>query len=286
MARNKLLKEIIREIYGDNYIAVFWKRIDIIGDIAIIKKPFDLNIEKLKPLAEELVRRMTNIKSVWAAVSPIHGEHRIRKYVHLAGEKKYITNYKEYGCIFRVDITKTFITPRLSYEHYRVAKMVKEDEVVTNMYAGVGLFSIIIAKFAKPRKVYSIDINPIAYELMKHNIKINKVENIVVPILGDAAKIIEKSLTNTSTRVLMPLPELFKEHFRYAVQALVDEGYIHVYIHVFVPKGETTNKAAIDFAKPIVERYTKDYRIENTRVVRGVGPRKYQVVLDLWIKKV
>ena len=55
---------------------------------------------------------------------------------------------------------------------------------------------------------------------------------------------------------------------------------------MFVPKGETTNKAAIDFAKPIVERYTKDYRIENTRVVRGVGPRKYQVVLDLWIKKV
>ncbi|MEL9908834.1 MAG: hypothetical protein QXP97_03565 [Desulfurococcus sp.] len=114
----------------------------------------------MKPLAEELLKRFPYIKSVWAVIPGIESPYRLRKHVWLAGEQRSETVYKEHGCYFKVDINKVYISPSLNYEHLRIARAVKSGEVVVNMFAGAGLFSIIIAKHAKLQKVYSIDINP------------------------------------------------------------------------------------------------------------------------------
>ena len=57
----------------------------------------------------------------------------------------------------------------------RIAKLVESGETVVNMFAGVGCFSIIIAKTASQTKVYSIDVNPTAVQCMEENVKINEV---------------------------------------------------------------------------------------------------------------
>ena len=69
-----------------------------------------------------------------------------------------------------VDVEKTYFSPRLSFEHQRIASLVKRNETVVNMFAGVGCFSIIIAKTVSPVKVYSIDVNPTAVECMEKNV--------------------------------------------------------------------------------------------------------------------
>ena len=70
-----------------------------------------------------------------------------------------------------------------------MASLVQSGETVVDLFAGVGPFSVLIAKRNPERKVYAVDINPEAVELLKVNARVNRVENRVFPILGDARQI-------------------------------------------------------------------------------------------------
>lgn len=285
MSRGKYIRKLAEEVLGPTKARLIWGRVEIIGDIAVIRVPFGMRPEELRPLAERLLSEFSYIKSVWAGLPGISGAYRLRPYVHLAGEKRSTTIYKEHGCLFKVDITRVYVSPALNYEHRRIAELVKPGEIVTNMFAGAGFFSIITARYSRPKKVYSIDINPDAYIFMVDNIRLNKVENVVEPILGDAAKIIEEKLSDTSDRVLMPYPEIALDYLKYALIALrKGKGWIHVYLHIDAGKKEDP----IDKARIIVlDRLIQLGYIGNVvsgRIVRTIAPRKYQVVLDVLIK--
>jgi tRNA (guanine37-N1)-methyltransferase len=282
LTKGRLLRSIVAEVYGEEAAQRFWKMVDIIGDIAVIRKPFDVGLEELRPLAKALVERLPYVRSVWATWSPVEGDYRLREFVHLAGEPRSETLYREHGCVFRVDIRRVYISPRLSYEHERIAKLVRPGEVVINMYAGAGLFSIIAAKHAKPRIVYSIDINPDAYRYMVENIRLNRVEDRVVAILGDASRVVPERLKGTADRVLMPLPEKALEHLGAALQGLRGgRGVLHVYLHVDTPRGVDPRRRAEELLVERLAGLGYGSRILGSRVVRTVGPRKSQVVVDV-----
>ncbi len=200
----------------------------MIGDIAIIKIP-PSNAANSKTIAKQIMEVHPNIKTVFTPATSISGDFRVRMLKLLAGENKTVTTHRESGCSFRVDVEKMYFSPRLSFEHKRIACLVKPSETVVNMFAGVGCFSIVIAKTVNPVKVYSIDVNPVAIECMKENIKVNHVEGSVFPILGDAKDIITANLQGIADRVLMPLPEKALEYLPYALSALKPTGgWIHL----------------------------------------------------------
>jgi len=161
-----------------------------------------------------------NVKTVLAQTSSVCGDFRLRKLDFVAGENKTVTVHKEFECLFSVDVGKCYFSPRLLYERMRIAKQVGDREVVVNMFAGVGCFSIVIAKHSKAEKIYSIDVNSAAIQFMQENIRLNKVYRKVIPIQGDAKEVIEERLRCTADRVLMPLPEKTFEYLPYAVSAL------------------------------------------------------------------
>ena len=259
---------------------------EIIGDIALLRRPpeSDLDIEDYRRLGVELMRRLPYVRSVWLATSPVRGSYRVREYLHLAGEPRSETIYREHGCLFKLDVTKVYVSPALNYEHIRVARCVKPGEEVMNMFAGAGLFSIIIAKHSKPKRVVSVDINPHAYSYMVENVRLNRVSEVVVPVLGDAREVARRC-GGCFDRVLMPLPELAYEYFEDAVFALREGGIIHVYDFV----GARSRDEAIPElrAKYLKKSESLGLRSEvvGSRVVRSVGPRYYQVVLDLRVEK-
>ncbi len=263
-----------------------YKRIDIIGDIAVIKVHPKLEEYRHK-IANEVLKEIPYVKVVLRQISPTETAYRIKKYEWLAGEKRTWTLVKEHGCTFKVDIAKVFYTPRLAYEHMRIVKMVKDGEEVLNMFAGIGCFSILIAKYANPKVVYSIDINPKAIELMRENTKLNRVEDKIVIFKGDAANVILRNILFKVDRVLMPLPMLALKYLPYAILALKEEGgYIHMYLDVYVDKGEKAVVKAKHYVQMALTQLPVKYRILNGRVVRSVGPRRKQVVLDVWARRV
>jgi len=282
MAKRRLLREVAASVYGADAAEKFWKRIEVIGDIAVIRKPFDVELEELRPLALALLRRLPYVKSVWATWSPVEGDYRLREFRHLAGEERSETLYREHGCVFRVDIRRVYLSPRLNFEHMRIARLVEPGETVINMYAGAGLFSFIMARHAEPRRVYSIDINPDAYRYMVENIRLNRVEDRVVAMLGDASRIVPERLRGVADRVLMPLPERALDHLPAALAGLRGgAGFLHVYLHVDTPRGVDPRRRAEEILTERLAGLGVKARILFSRVVRTVGPRKSQVVVDV-----
>jgi len=279
----KRLREKLSVTLPAETLSKIYNSFDVIGDIAIIKIP-PSNISSAEKVAKKIMAVHRNIRTVLTPVTPIAGDFRVRELRLLAGESKTNTIHKESGCIFMVDVAKTYFSPRLSFEHQRIASLVKRSETVVNMFAGVGCFSILIAKTVSPVKVYSIDINPTAVECMEKNVKINKVQDNVFPILGDSKDIISSQLGGLADRVLMPLPEKALEYLPYALSALKPSGgMIHYYDFQHAPGKENP----IMRTKTIVSKKLDDlgvsYMFTNSRVMRPTGPNWYQTVLDIQV---
>ncbi len=260
-----------------------FKGIEVVGDIAILKIPRELEPYRFR-IGEEVLKHMPSIKTVLRQLSPTSGSHRVRGFEWLAGERKTVTFHKEHGCTFKVDLSKVYFSPRLFFERLRIAQLTKPGEVIVNMFAGVGCFSIIIAKLKPVSKVYSIDINPDAYKLMVENTKLNRVEGIVIPILGDSKSIAEEALIGSADRVLMPLPELACSYLPSAILCLKDSrGWIHYYDFVKASSNEDPVKKLSEKVSKLLDTLTPHWSIENSKVVRTIASRTYQVVLDIHI---
>ena len=277
----KMLKELLQERLDSTELEKLSSSFDIIGTIAIIKIPESLT-SKRKLIADALIEEIRPVKSVFCQVSAIEGDYRLRKLELISGENSPITVYKEHGCTFKVDVINTYFSPRLSTERLRIAKLTEPNEVIVNMFGGVGTFSIIISRYNKSAKVYSIDSNQIATDMCRQNIEINKLTGNVIPVLGDAEQEIHKSLKGVAKRVLMPLPEKARDFVDAAVSSLENgSGMIHYFCHV----GADNKKTAIqNGVKDTSESFSKfNHTIRNVRVVREVGPRFYQIVSDVLI---
>ncbi len=276
-----MLKEVLQERLDRIELEKLSSSFDIIGTIAIIKIPDSLT-SKRKLIADALIEEIRPVKSVFCQVSAIEGDYRLRKLELISGENSPITVYKEHGCTFKVDVINTYFSPRLSTERLRIAKLTEPNEVIVNMFGGVGTFSIIISRYNNSAKVYSIDSNPIAIDMCRQNIEINKLTGNVFPVFGDAEQEIHKGLKGIAKRVLMPLPEKAKDFVDAAVSSLENgSGTIHYFCHV----GADNKKNAIQNGiMDTSESFSKfDHTIRNVRVVREVGPRFYQIVSDVMV---
>ena len=169
---------------------------DLIGDIAIFKTPKD-KTANIQTIAKQIMATHKSVKTVFVQTSPVQGDFRVRTLKLVAGEDKTSTSYKEAHCVFAVDVEKCYFSPRLLHERQRVASLVKNGETVVNMFAGVGCFSIIIAKTVPQSKVFSIDVNPTAYYFMEENVRSNRVYGKVTPLLGDSKDVIQSETSRS-----------------------------------------------------------------------------------------
>lgn len=283
--RKNNLSNQLKDKLSPEELRLVYKSYDIIGDIAIIRVP-----EKLKNrstvIAEGLMRLHKQVKAVWRQSGAVSGTFRLRDLEHVAGEKRTVTTYNEHGCVFRVDLLNCYFSPRLAYERVRIAQLVKPCEVVVNMFAGVGSFSIIIAKHSQVERVYSIDVNPMAFDYMRENVLLNHVLNRVVPVKGDAKTVIIERLQNTADRVLMPLPEKAYRYLGHAVTTLKSNGgWIHYYNFEHARKDENPIEKAKTKISRKLSQLDIDFAPPFGRIVRDTGPRWQQVAIDIEVRR-
>lgn len=276
-----MLKNALKDVFAKDEIEKVYSSFDIIGDIIIIKIPDELDGKK-EIIAKILINKIKTIKTVFQQISSVQGEYRTRKLCFLSGINNSITEYREHGCVFKVDVLKTYFSPRLSTERLRVSKLIKNNEIIVNMFAGIGTYSIILAKKNPDCIIYSIDSNPDANDLCIINSKLNKVQDRVIPILGNARTIISTQLKGKATRVLMPLPEQASEFIDSAIMALENnKGIIHYFAHI---KAKSKLNALEEGKLNCQNNFQSyQYKIICGRVIREVGPRIYQTVFDLEI---
>lgn len=194
---------------------------DIIGSIAIIKGK---SVDESRYLSRFLTERK-NIKTVYLD-SGIEGEFRTRNLTLLYGDPAYTTLYHENGIRLNVDVARAYFSPRLASERLRIAKEVRDGESIIDMFAGIGPFSILIAK-NRMCNIIAIDKNPAAVELLNKNIGLNRIMGHITAIAGDSGMLVSEY--SGFDRIIMNLPHDSIKFLPVAIDAIVPGGLINYY---------------------------------------------------------
>ncbi len=255
---------------------------DIIGEIGIIElfgelAPFSSMI------GEGIMEINPHLRLVLRKSGQVSGTFRTRDYETIAGEGDTETVHEEFSCLFRLDVTKVYFNPRLSHERMRVARQIKGGECVLDMFAGVGPYSILIAKTQHDSQIYSADINPEAFRYLKHNILLNRVADQVTPLLGDAGRLVETKLRGTANRVIMNLPSESNKFLPAAVQALKEEGGI-IHYYTFASRSDDLDqiKASVRSAIESYGNTVDSFAFSDT--IKEVAPNRVQIGMDVVVR--
>ncbi len=151
-------------------------------------------------------------------------------------------------------------------ERQRYVKLAKKGEIIVDMFAGIGYFSIFLAKKAK---VYAIDINPKALEYLRKNVWLNKVEDKVEILEGDCRKF-SNYLKGVADRVIMGYLYETEKFLPHASKISKKNAIIH--FHRIVSQNEKEN---------IKKKLSKNFKILRIIKVKSYAPRIEHLVYDL-----
>jgi tRNA (guanine37-N1)-methyltransferase len=239
---------------------------EVVGDIAMVE---DRDAERV---AAALMSTSKSIKTVIAPISDVEGEFRTRRFRHVAGEARTVTLHKEHGLRYRVDLEGAYFTPRLGTERLRIAGLVSPGDVVLDMFAGVGPFSLLLAK--KGAKVIAMDKNPVAVKYLRENALLNKVNNIVI-LEGDASELALR-YEKLADHVIMNLPHSACEFLIPAMRAAKSGGIVHYYC--IAPEDDLYRDEAL--IKKAAGKMDLGVQVLYKEIVRSYAPHRSNVVID------
>lgn len=127
-----------------------------------------------KLIGEVLLDKISGCRTVVNKVQNIDNTYRNFQMEVLNGDDDMLTTVKESNCTFKFDFSKVYWNSRLSTEHERIIKKISENDVLFDIFAGVGPFSIPCAR--KKCYVYANDLNPESFKWLNHNAVANKVK--------------------------------------------------------------------------------------------------------------
>jgi len=279
--RRSTSRTLIEELHDQlppHLLAAVPRSLDIVGQIAIVELPDELSsFDEL--IGGAILRTCPNVRTVMAKASAFSSQYRVRELRLIAGEDNSITHHKEHGCVFELDVRTVFFSPRLGHERLRVASQVQPGETVVDMFAGVGPYSILIAKRQPKSTVYAVDVNPSALRFLRSNILANRVVANVRPIGGDIRDIASSSLSGIADRVVMNLPGEAVFFVKEACLSLKERGGV-VHFYSFESPENAGQAAAAKLEQGVQASGRKLSSVLTTRVVKAVAPYRVQVAVD------
>lgn len=236
-------------------------------------------------VGEILLDKIAGCRTVVNKLDKIDNTYRNFEMEILCGDKDMLVKVKENHCTFEFDFSTVYWNPRLSTEHERIVDILKPGDILYDIFAGVGPFSIPAAK--KKCSVHANDLNPESFNWLNHNAKINKIKSCYLQtfnkdgrefIKTDLKNDLIKQLRNSDVRniyITMNLPGLAPEFLPAFNGLLYESGldsvdinnYPTVYVYCFA-KGEDPVQIARDLVETNLGRpLPENYEIFNVRKV-------------------
>jgi len=248
---------------------------DILGNIAVIQGEGKTRQEKLKQ-AEELLKKHS-IKTVVEKTSKVRGRLRTIPVKHVKGERSLIAEHRENNCVFRFNVENCYFSPRLSNERKAIAEKVKKNDKVLVMFAGVGVFPIVIYKNSKPTKVVAVEIGKQCCKWFKENLKLNKIpENRIEVIQGDVKKKINREFGKFEV-VVMPRPNLKESFLEQGLE--VSKRGTRLFYYGFAKDDEI--QKLVENINQEAKKLKRKIKIEKVVVAGDIAPYKHRYRVEI-----
>jgi len=293
------IEEVLVGELPENILELVPKSYDIIGKIAIVE--FDqINtiggkniLSYKKKVAEALVSVNKSVETVYEKKSEVKGRYRLKELKVIYGDDNPEAIHKENGCKFKLDVRNTYFTPRLVFERKRVSSIVssssfKKQEIIVDMFTGVGPFSIQIAR-SNAAKIYAFDVNPSAYKYLIENIEMNKLKGEVIAHNMDVKELLNpdnklgNDLKHKIDRIVMNLPEQSINFLDIACFLMKKTGGI-LHFYQFCEKPNPIKKGIENLTTKLEDSRWQIEEILNSKVVKPFSPKSDLIVIDLKIK--
>jgi tRNA wybutosine-synthesizing protein 2 len=244
----------------------------LVGHVALLR----LN-ERLWEYANQIgtwtIEYDSRIRSVAVKTGPTEGVTRKPAYRVVAGDLNTVTTHTEGGIKFRLDPLLVTFSRGNRQERMRLSAIVDNEEVVVDMFACVGQFSLPMA-VAKSSRVFAIEIDSIAYGFLVENVKLNRVEKKVVTLLGDCREV--RPLAVADRVVMGYLHDTFL-YLPAALETLSDRGGI-IHMHIASPKKSIAHLEELISAKAA----ERGFRVTTVvRKIKTYSPGVDHLVFDI-----
>ncbi len=247
---------------------------EYVGDIVIIK---------LRPSADPYKERIGIVYSeqldkptVCVDRSGVAGEFRQPDMEVIHGSQTESVRL-ENGIRYCFDVTKVMFASGNVDERERMKNLDCTGETVVDMFAGIGYFTLPLAKFSGAKRVIACEKNPESFGFLKRNIVLNEVEDIVEPVLGDNRDLPGRAFAD---RILMGYVQTTSDFLPKALDMIRPGGVIHYhdtfYVHEYRGKVESIFDGACGKG---------GYEILGIREVKSFAPSVSHYVADVRITR-
>lgn len=245
---------------------------EYVGDIVIVR--MDPRCQPFKELIGRTYAEVLGAKTVCADVRGVSGEFRRPSMEIIYGSETESVRL-ENGIRYGFDVTKVMFASGNTEERMRMRNIDCTGETVVDMFAGIGYFTLPLAKFSGARRVFACEKNPESYEFLVRNVKMNEVDDVVIPILADNRDLLG---VHFADRILMGYVQTTSDFVGTALRMIRPNGIIHYHDTFYVNEyDEKIRKIFDDACGP------GGYEIIGIREVKSFAPSVSHYVADIRI---
>ncbi|MDR2698864.1 MAG: class I SAM-dependent methyltransferase family protein [Candidatus Methanoplasma sp.] len=272
MERRRPQERIVSELSDlpPDVVSALPMKWEFAGDVVTVK--MDTRCFPYKERIGEAYARILGVKTVCADVNGVAGELRIPSTEVLYGNGTEAVRL-ENGILYEFDVSRIMFASGNVDERCRMKELDCRGETVVDMFAGIGYFTLPIAKFAGARRVFACEKNPDSYGYLIKNAERNGVSEKVIPMFGDNRNIPGKGFAD---RVIMGYVQTTSLFLPKALGIVKRGGIIHYHDTLYVNEHKEKIKSIFAVAGA-------DFEIEGIREVKSFAPSVSHYVADVRI---
>ncbi|CAN4105808.1 unnamed protein product [Withania somnifera] len=203
----------------------------------------------------------------------------------LVGDNGWV-KHRENGIVYSFDATKCMFSWGNLSEKLRVGHFDCKDEVIVDLFAGIGYFVLPFLVRAKAKLVYACEWNPHAVEALRRNLEANLVADRCVLLEGDNRITAPKGVADRVCLGLIPTSE---GSWVTAVGALRDEGGV---LHIHGNVKDSEENTWTNYVSQTIQEIAKskghiwDVTVEHVERVKWYAPHIRHLVADVRCKRI
>ena len=191
--------------------------------------------------------------------------------------------HRENGIVYGLDVTRNMFSSGNGTEKARVAARNCDGEVVVDLYAGIGYFTLPYLVHARAAHVHACEWDADALAALRHNLHANGVAARCTVHAGDNARS-APAFAGTADRVNLGLIPSSEAGWPTAVAALrARGGWLHVHANVGDGDEARWSTALLDALRALAAAAGREWRldVEHVERVKWYAPRIRHVVADV-----
>lgn len=252
----------------------------VVGDAVLVRFPD--NCPDREAVAEALLD-LHGAETVLAE-GDVTGPTREPDVSVVAGSGETEVVHVEHGTRYALDLAEVMFSPGNQAERVRMGAVVEPDERVLDPFAGIGYFSLPMARAGA--MVTAVEVNPTAFGYLIENAVLNDVQTRLSATLGDCRDVVGPDGPGAAAH--SAADRLVLGHFD-APDALEDllpslrpGGTVH--LHAATPDDGDGTGGPVEALRVVTEKLGREVTIRERRHVKSYAPGIAHVVVDATVE--